>query len=128
MSTNVPFNANPLASNPSTYIPFDITRPAFSRTLVLEPEALLGVSLPAEVNLLMVVGTGDFSLVDAPTLVVDAGGWEVGTFKAASEIYYNFLVGKDIVLRNDSLDLVEIVINCQTVWSALGNLGTYQSS
>lgn len=127
MSTNVPFNANPLASNPSTYIPFDITRPAASRTLALEPGAILGVTLPEEVNLLMVVGSGDFTLVDAPNLAV-VDGWEVGAFRASSEIYYNFLVGKEILLRNDSAEVVEIVINCQTVWSALGNLGTYTSS
>ena len=127
MSTNVPYNSNPLASNPNTAIPFDITRPAFTQTFTLVAATQLLVTMPAEVNLAMVVGDEDYTIIDRGTKADTADGWLIGGMVASPELYYNLVLSKTIILESGD-NPVTIVINCQTIWSALQNLGTYAQS
>lgn len=127
MNSNVPHNANLLASNPNTYIPFDITRPAASITVIVPAGASRVIEMPDPANLLMVVGNQSYTLVDSAE-ILEEDGWLVGAFQAHEEIYYNFLVGPVITLIGDASRDTEIVINRQTIWSALSNMGTYASS
>jgi len=127
MSTNVPFNANPLASNSDTPIPFDITRPAFTKTIVVAANSQLVVTMPSDVNLAMIVSDEAFVVVDRPGSVVNSGGWTIGGFDAGPEIYYNFILGSEVVFVAKDAPAT-IVINCQTIWSALQNIGKYAQS
>lgn len=127
MSNSVPQDAYILGTREGDYIPLSVARPKFAKVVSLPAEVSTAVVFPEDINIVTLISSVPFALYLGTSIPSpDANGWNSNTYFGDADVYYDFILPKEVLVVGESTGRLKI--NSLVRWASIANEGIFRSS